>query len=255
MNVVGIKESFSHWAKMLDGIGWNLIYWHNHDQPRVISHYGNDKEFWAESGKMLCQSLYLMPGTAVVFQGEEIGMTNVDYQNLNDFRDVEVFTEYDNFMKFGASHELAMQALRDRSRDNARSPFQWNSERHSGFSKNTPWINTVGNYKEINLEKQRKEENSIFKTYQEVFKLRKELDISSGKVAFYDLKGEDTFMYKNDTPKGSVLVVSNFKGKNITGSMSKELLDYEFYMSNYEKITLSEEIQLRPYESIVLIKR
>ncbi|AIO19340.1 Oligo-1,6-glucosidase [Candidatus Izimaplasma bacterium HR1] len=253
--VKGIKESFSHWAKMLDGVGWNLIYWHNHDQPRVISHYGNDKEYWEQSGKMLCQSLYLMPGTSIVYQGEEIGMTNVDYENLSDFRDVEVFTEYENFIGFGASNEIAMQALRDRSRDNARSPFQWNDTTNAGFSNNTPWINTVGNYKEINLEKQRNEENSIFKTYQKVFKLRKELALSAGKVTFYDLEGNDTFMYKNETKENSLFVLSNFKGNEITVKIDEELLNYKFMMSNYDKIELQKEMILRPYESAVFIRK
>ncbi len=255
MNLKAIKESFSHWAKMLKGVGWNLVYWHNHDQPRIISHYGNDKEYWLESGKMLCHSLYLMPGTPIVYQGEEIGMTNVDYENLNDFRDVEVFTEYDNFMKFGASHQVAMKALRDRSRDNARSPFQWTGDVHGGFSKTTPWINTVGNYPKINLENQKEDENSIFKVYQEVFRLRKELDLASGTITFFDLEGEDSFMYLNETPKGKVFVLSNFKGNEIKVNIRKDLLSYEYHMSNYGRIDLQEEMTLRPYESVVYIKK
>lgn len=255
LNVKGVKGSFAHWAKMLDGIGWNLIYWHNHDQPRIISHYGNDKEYWLESGIMLCQSLYLMPGTAIVYQGEEIGMTNVDYENLEDFRDVEVYTEYDNFMRFGATHEVAMQALRDRSRDNARSPFQWDDSIYAGFSTVTPWINTVGNYQEINLEKQRNLEGSIFKRYQKVLQLRKDLEVSSGKVTFYDLDGENTFMYKNETPKAKILVISNFKNQEIQVDIDEELLNYEFCMSNYDTINIEEVLKLRPYESIVFIKK
>lgn len=253
--VKGIKESFSHWANMLDGVGWNLIYWHNHDQPRIISHYGNDSKYWLESGKMLCQTLYLMPGTPIVFQGEEIGMTNVDYKKLSDFRDVEVFTEYDNFRRLGATHELAMQALRDRSRDNARSPFQWNSEVNAGFSTCTPWISTVGNYKEINLEKQRTDKNSIFNTYKDIFKFRKDNKLNNGKIRFYNLDDNETIIYVNETETMSVLVLSNFKGHTVTVDISDDLLDFKFYQSNYDKLVLSKTIELRAYESVVLLKK
>ncbi len=255
LNVKGIKESFNHWAKMLDGVGWNLIYWHNHDQPRVVSHYGNDNEYHQESAKMLCQSLYFMPGTPIVFQGEEIGMTNVDYKNLDDFRDVEVFTEYDNFMSFGASHEVAMQALRDRSRDNARSPFQWDETYNAGFSETTPWMNTVGNYKRINLAKQKQENDSIFRTYQTVFKLRKDFDVSSGKIEFIDLENNDSYIYVNKTPKAEILVVSNFKGYEIDVKIDLDLVNFELLKSNYDKIELSNELKLRPYESVIFIKK
>ena len=255
LSVKSIKESFMHWSNMLDGVGWNLIYWHNHDQPRIISHYGNDTEYWLQSGKMLCQTLYLMPGTPIVFQGEEIGMTNVDYQNLSDFRDVEVFTEYDNFIEFGASHEVAMQALRDRSRDNARSPFQWDSDTNAGFSNHKPWINTVGNYKEINLEKQRNDENSIFNTFKNIFRFRKEFTLNEGNVNFYNLEDNETIIYVNKTEKLDVLVISSFKGHEISINISEELLDFEFYKSNYDEKQLEKTLILRAYESLVFIKK
>ena len=254
LNVKGIKESFSHWAKMLDGVGWNLVYWHNHDQPRVISHYGNDQEYWKESGKMLCHSLYFMPGTVIVFQGEEIGMTNVDYQNLADFRDVEVFTEYDNFMSFGASHEVAMQALRDRSRDNARSPFQWDDSTHAGFSSVTPWMREVQNYRKINLAEQRNDQTSIFHTYQTVFELRKQLELSKGKITFYDLESNDSFIYTNETKSHIVFVVSNFKDKTIEVELDIDVSGFEPVLSNYPFQKIHSSLTLKPYESIVYIK-
>jgi glycosidase len=252
LNVKGIKGSINHWQQMLDGIGWSLIYWHNHDQPRVVSHYGNDKEYHKESAKMLAQSLYFIPGTPIVYQGEEIGMTNVDYENLEDFRDVEVFTEYKNFMSFGATHDIAMQALRDRSRDNARSPFQWNDSKNGGFSDKTPWMNTVRNYKEINLEKQRKEDDSIFKTYQKVFKLRKELEANNGKIEFLLLEDNESFVYKNKTPKGELLVVSNFRDYPIQIHLDIDFNEYEVLISNYQD---QNESELRAYESTVYLKK
>ena len=254
INVKGIKESMNHWATMLDGIGWNLIYWHNHDQPRIVSHYGNDQAYHNISAKMLAQTLYLMPGTPIVYQGEEIGMTNVDYEELGDFRDVEVFTEYDNFMRFGASHEVAMQALRDRSRDNARSPFQWNSEINAGFSEKTPWMNVVKRYKEINFETQKNDPHSIYSKYQELFRLRKEFNISFGKIEFISLEDNDSIIYRNTLEDKELLLVSNFRNKEIDIALHFDVRDYKFLMSNYEERTLENFMKLKPYESIVFIK-
>ncbi len=255
INVTGIKQSFSHWADMLKGIGWNLIYWHNHDQPRVLSHYGDDEKYPIKSAKMLAQSLYYMPGTPIVFQGEEIGMTNVDYKELNMFRDVEVFTEYDNFIRNGATHEIAMQALRDRARDNARSPFQWDDTTYGGFSKTTPWINTVGNYKTINLQQQIKNQLSVYKTYQTIFQHRKELDLAFGDITFYDIENNNTFIYKNKTKISEVYVISNFGGDEITVNLCEDYVNFKVLLTNYDTISLQRDIVLRPYESIVLIKK
>ena len=196
LHVENIKHSFNRWHKMLDNEGWNLIYWHNHDHPRVLSHYGSE-DFRKLSGTMLGYTLYLMPGTPICYQGEEIGMTNVDYSKLTDFRDVEVYTEYDNFKSFGASHDVAMQALRDRSRDNARNPFQWNDSLYAGFSNVTPWMNVVNNYKELNLENEQKDDASIYNTYKKLFKLRKDLNIANGKMDFIDIESKDSYIYKN----------------------------------------------------------
>lgn len=254
IDVLHIKESFNKWFEMLDGLGQNLIYWHNHDQPRVISHYGNDKELHNESGKMLCQSLYLMPGTLIVYQGEEIGMTNVDYQELNNFRDVEVFTEYDNFMSFGASHETAMQALRDRARDNARSPFQWDNTPYGGFTSVTPWINVNNNYKEINLETQKTDLNSLVSRYKSIFAFRKEHAIVEGKISFINIKDEDSFIYVNKTKTSTILSISNFRNKDVAISMDIDLSGYKLQFKNYDAKELDSTMLLKPYESLVYVK-
>jgi glycosidase len=254
LNLVHIKQSFERWFKMLKGEGWNLIYWHNHDQPRVLSHYGNDKEYRLESGKMLCHTLYFMPGTPIVYQGEEIGMTNVDYENLKDFRDVEVFTEYDNFTRFGASHEVRMQALRDRSRDNARSPFQWDDSDNGGFSEVTPWMNSVGNYIDINLKNELANKGSIFNTYKEVFHLRKQYEINAGTITFIDIENQDSYIYLNEVKDSTFLVVANFRNKEIKVSLEIDLKGYEPILHNYEKKVVQKDMILRPYESIVYMK-
>lgn len=253
LNVKGIKESFYHFNKMLDGIGQNLIYWHNHDQPRVLSHYGNDQEYREKSAKMLLYTLYFMPGTAIVYQGEEIGMTNVDYQELSDFRDVEVFTEYDNFMSRGATHEVAMQALRDRARDNARSPFQWDDSINAGFSTSTPWIKVVGNYPQINLAQQLTDKDSVFRHYQTVFKMRKDYHVSDGKLEFIDLENDDSYIYTNTVESGTILVVANFRNKDLTVQLDIDLTGYQVLLSNC-KVELNSTMFLAPYDAIVYYK-
>jgi glycosidase len=254
LRVRDIKESFARWYKMLGNKGWNLIYWHNHDQPRILSHYGNDQEYRVESAKMLAYTLYFMPGTPIVYQGEEIGMTNVDYQELTDFRDVEVYTEYNNFRSLGASHEVAMQALRDRARDNARSPFQWSSEEYAGFSKTTPWMNVVGNYQDINLADQLKNDDSVFRTYQAILHRRKIDDIAFGEISFIDLESEDFYIYKNITSKATYFVVANFSEKEKELHLEENLKEYDVLFQNYQDTIVNQTMVLRPYEAIVLRK-
>jgi glycosidase len=253
LQVQNIKQSFYHFHKMLRNVGHNLIYWHNHDQPRIISHYGNDKEYHLKSAKMLLYTLYFMPGTAICYQGEEIGMTNVDYQNLEDFRDVEVFTEYDNFISRGATHERAMQALRDRSRDNARSPFQWSSDMYAGFSTVTPWMNVVSNYPQINLEDQKQDPSSIYNDYKRVFKLRKELQVTNGILEFVDIDNKEHYIYTNTTPSHEILVVANFTANTIHVELPIDIEGYDVLLSNCKQ-SLQSQMTLQPYDAIVYKK-
>lgn len=254
INVESIKNSFNRWHKMLDNEGWNLIYWHNHDHPRVLSHYG-DVTNRKMSGTMLAYTLYLMPGTPIVYQGEEIGMTNVDYTELSDFRDVEVYTEYDNFLSFGASHETALQALRDRARDNARNPFQWDSSNNGGFSNSIPWMNTVKNYKEINLEKEKEDPTSIFNTYKKLFKLRKKLNISDGKMDFIDITSNESYIYTNKVDDGTLLVVANFTNKEIDVTLDISLEGYDYFMGNTKMKKVENSMTLLGYETCIYYKK
>ncbi|MCF7926139.1 MAG: alpha-glucosidase [Candidatus Izimaplasma sp.] len=252
--VKDIKNSFQRWNDMLKDKGWNLIYWHNHDQPRVISHYGDDNIYHNISGKMLCQSLYFMPGTPIIYQGEEIGMTNVDYKNLHNFRDVEVFTEYNNFKQNLTPEPIAMQALRDRARDNARTPMQWDNTIHAGFSDKTPWINVVGNYRQINVQKESQDTNSILNTYKKVIRLRKELNVAFGNLEFIDIDNDDSYIYKNELADKIILSISNFRGKHIGVNFDFDISGYSLLMSNYKAQVLAEKMLLKPYESLVYIK-
>ena len=252
VDVTRIKKSFAHWLDVFKDNGWNTIYWHNHDQPRIVSHYGDDGAFHEESAKMLLYTLYMLPGTPIVYYGEEIGMTNVDYENLEDFRDVEVFTEYDNFINNGASHETAMQALRDRARDNARTPMHWNSDKYAGFSDVHPWIDVVGNKDSINVERQQSDSESILNQYKRILRLRREANIAHGHAEFYDLNDPQTFNYKITTNTHEFVVLANFKGTPLTMDIPVDLRAYSLYLSNMK--TDAKRSEFKPYEARIYIK-
>ncbi|MDD3122539.1 MAG: alpha-glucosidase [Candidatus Izemoplasmatales bacterium] len=252
-----IKESFWHWYEMLSNKGWNVIYWHNHDQPRIVSHYGNDTVYHNKSAKMLATSLYFMPGTAICYQGEEIGMTNVLYDNIQMFRDVEVFTEYKNFLDRGLSEAEALSVIKNRSRDNARTPMQWNDSANGGFSSHTPWIATNLNYKSINFENQIHDEDSIFNYYRTILNLRKDnLSILDGNITFIDIHNEDSYLYLNESVKDSYLVICNFKEKEIDITLdSISLIGYSYFMGNIIKpYELNSNMHLMPYDALVFHK-
>jgi glycosidase len=257
VDVTRIKQSFNHWIEIFKDKGWNTIYWHNHDQPRIVSHYGNDSLVYREkSAKMLALTLYLLPGTPIVYYGEEIGMTNVDYMHLNDFRDVEVFTEYENFIRNGASHEIAMQALRDRARDNARSPMQWDNTLNGGFSEFTPWIPTNHNSEFINVKHQLEDKDSILNLYKTLLHLRKEEALAHGDLTFIDIDHPDTFNYRIIAKNHTYLVLANFKEKALIQIMPDDMSDYTLYLTNDQlEKAIANDAHFGPYEARIYRKR
>ncbi len=253
INVPHIKQSLAHWINVFEDKGQNTLYWHNHDHPRVVSHYGSDTFKTHEiSAKMLAYSLYLLPGTPIIYQGEEIGMTNVDYQQLNDFRDVEVYTEYANFIQLGATHEVAMQALRDRARDNARSPMQWDNTLHGGFSEYTPWMATNQNKDFINVRQQENDKNSILNTYRNLIALRKSEDLAFAKTQFYDLDHAQSFHYQSKGKYHTYVVISNFSDQTMVLNDLKITDDYTLYLSNTRA---QERNVFKPYEARIYRKK
>ncbi len=241
-----IKSALKHWIDIFHEKGWNTLYWHNHDHPRVVSHYGNDApEHRVASAKMLATLLYGLPGTPIIYQGEEIGMTNVDYTELSDFKDVEVFTEYDNFMRHGASHEVAMQALRDRARDNARSPMQWTNEPFAGFSTVSPWMPVVQNYSTINVQAAQKDDHSILAWYQMLMQWRKDEAIGFSYPTFYQLDRDDRFAYSLKGQSHAYYIVGNFTDQPLDWDADVDLESMRLFASN----TQTSEDALAPYET------
>ncbi|MGN2339307.1 glycoside hydrolase family 13 protein [Clostridium cagae] len=249
-----LKKIMTKWQKGLENEGWNSLYWNNHDQPRVVSRFGNDKKYWKESAKMLATCLHMMKGTPYIYQGEEIGMTNVAFQDLNDYKDIEIINVYNDLVvKNGRSHDEMMEGIHDRGRDNARTPMQWNSSVNAGFTTGIPWIKVNPNYNEINAESQIDDKDSIFNYYKELIKIRKDNEIIV--YGNYDLILEDSeeiYAYVRTLNEEQLLVICNFSSNtsefklpNNIKSKYKKLL-----IANYDecKEETLENISLRPYE-------
>jgi oligo-1,6-glucosidase len=205
------KSILSKWQNELNGKGWNSLYLTNHDQPRPVSRFGNDKEYRVESAKMLGTMLHMMQGTPYIYQGEEIGMTNVKFE-LEDYRDLEIKNAYNELVKGGfMNEEKFMEGVFLRGRDNARTPMQWDASENAGFTTGTSWIKLNPNYKDTNVENALKDENSIFYYYQRLIMLRKENPI----IVYGDYKeilrdSESIFAYIRTLGEEKLLVILNF---------------------------------------------
>ncbi|NSA86143.1 oligo-1,6-glucosidase/glucan 1,6-alpha-glucosidase [Clostridium beijerinckii] len=165
LELLDLKKALSRWQVELEGTGWNSLFWNNHDVPRIVSRWGNDKEYRVESAKMLATLLHGMKGTPYIYQGEELGMTNVRFESLEDYKDIETLNMYNERKKQGYTHEDIMLSIYTKGRDNARTPMQWDDSQNAGFTSGQPWLKVNPNYKEINAELQLKDENSIFNYY------------------------------------------------------------------------------------------
>ena len=163
---IKLKEIMSNWQiEMQKGGGWNALFWCNHDQPRIVSRFGDDREYRNESAKMLATAMHMLQGTPYIYQGEEIGMTNPKFESIEQYRDVESLNIYDIKLEEGLSKEEIIGILKQKSRDNSRTPMQWNEEMNSGFTTSTPWISVAENFKEINVEKALEDKESVFYHY------------------------------------------------------------------------------------------
>ncbi|WP_252229493.1 alpha-glucosidase [Clostridium sp. ZBS15] len=249
-----LKKIMTKWQKGLEDSGWNSLYWNNHDQPRVVSRFGDDKKYWKESAKMLATCLHMMKGTPYIYQGEEIGMTNVAFDDLNDYKDIEIINAYNDLVvKKGRSHDEMMEGIHDRGRDNARTPMQWDSSINAGFTTGIPWIKVNPNYNKINAESQVDSKDSIFNYYKELIKIRKDNEIIV--YGNYDLildDSEEIYAYVRTLNEEQLLVICNFSSNtsefklpNNIKSKYKKLL-----IANYDecKEETLENISLRPYE-------
>lgn len=214
LDFLELKRILMDWQiNIAKGNGWNAIFWCNHDQPRVVTRFGNDEteENRIKSAKMLAISLHMLQGTPYVYQGEEIGMTDPGFTSIDEYRDVESLNAYQKLKANGNTEEMIMKVIGQKSRDNSRTPIQWNDDENAGFTTGTPWIGIPNNYKTINVEQALKDPNSVFYTYQKLIKIRHEHDIVTyGEVEPLYMEHPDLFVYKRVFNDEEWLVVANY---------------------------------------------
>lgn len=249
-----IKNIFMKWYDGLENIGWNSLFMNNHDQPRMVSRFGNDSKYRIESAKMLATLIHTFKGTPYIYQGEEIGMTNICFDDIKKYRDIETINYYNEKIK-NEDEKSLIERIKITSRDNARTPMQWDNNLNGGFSKATPWIDVNPNYKQINVKESLEDSNSIFNYYKELIKLRHNNDtIVYGDVKLIYPENESIFAYTRNLEDEQLMVVLNFYENEIDFKIPDNIdIDkLEIILSNYkDKIIKNETIKLRPYEAIV----
>lgn len=253
-----LKDILNSWqVGMQEHNAWSALFWCNHDQPRVVSRFGDDKNYWKKSAKMLGTVVHMLRGTPYIYQGEEIGMTNAYFDTISQYKDVESINYHKILMDSGLSDEEAMKIVMERSRDNGRTPMQWSDEINGGFSKGTPWIESIKNYKEINVKNQIDDEDSIFNYYRKLIALRKEHRvIALGKTISLAENDKNVYMFKRVLENEELLVVTNFYNVECSIELDFEIEGYECILSNNgEKVTLEKNLKLQPYDALVFLKK
>ena len=257
MDLRNLKKILTRWQKGLQDIAWNSLYWENHDQPRSVSRFGNDSDEYREiSAKMLATCIHMMQGTPYVYQGEELGMTNCPFNTLDNFRDLESINAFHELTEQGKmTKEDMMAAIGYKGRDNARTPMQWDDSAYAGFSTATPWIMVNPNYTKINAKDQINREDSVFKYYQKLIKLRHESELIV--YGTYDLildDDKDIYAYIRTLDDEKLIVYCNFSENTREVELPEEFTNGKVLISNYIDAKVNHKITLRPYEAIVIQK-
>ena len=259
MDLRDMKQVLTKWQKGLEEIAWNSLFWENHDQPRSVSRFGNDGEYREVSAKMLATCLHMMQGTPYVYQGQELGMTNVPFGDISDFRDLDSINAYHELTTQGVfSEEEMLRFLRYKSRDNARTPFQWNDQENAGFTSGTPWIMVNPNYREINAQEQMAREDSVFHYYQKLIRLRKENAVIV--YGTYDLLLPDDpelYVYTRTLEEEKLLVICNFYGNTREYTLPEDWQPdaMECLIGNYKEVKNGRTMTIRPYEAVVFRRK
>ncbi|GMA63861.1 alpha,alpha-phosphotrehalase [Alicyclobacillus fastidiosus] len=259
---VQLKEILSQWqVGMQQGGGWNALFWCNHDQPRVVSRFGNDAHYREASAKMLATALHLLKGTPYIYQGEEIGMTNPGFDRIEDYRDVESINAYGRLTSSGTSESDTMAALKQKSRDNSRTPMQWDASNNAGFTTGTPWIRVAPNYRDVNVDDALANPDSIFYHYQKLIRLRKTHDV----IVYGDYRvilpdDPQLFVYLRTYKNDTILVINNFYAVDAKFVLPSEIsiagATSEILVSNYKDTPNTwHDLDLRPYESVAFYIR
>ncbi len=247
-----LKDVLDKWQTELWGCGWNSLFWDNHDLPRIVSRWGDDGQYRVESAKMLAILLHGMQGTPYIYQGEELGMTNVRYE-IGGYKDIETLNLYKERRELGYAHEEIMKSIYARSRDNARTPMQWDDSPQAGFTEGTPWLKVNPNYPEINAAGQMKDPQSIYSCYKQLVRLRKEHPVFvDGRFELLARESGQIFAYTRDDGKQRLLVVCNFSGEPADSGLAEEWKSMELLLGNYPD---SQGDRLRPYEARMYLQK
>ncbi|MCR8850644.1 alpha-glucosidase [Rossellomorea sp. SC111] len=255
LDIVELKKVLTRWQKGLEGNGWNALFIENHDKARVVSTWGNDKEYWKESATAMAAMYFLMQGTPFIYQGQEIGMTNVQFPSIEDYDDVAVKNLYRLKREEGVPHQDIMEIIWASSRDNSRTPMQWSDGENSGFTSGTPWMKVNPNFKTINVKKQEKDEKSILNFYKKMIQLKKREDVFTYGV--YDLlleKDKQIYAYTRTGENTSMVVITNLSTKNAGCDLGKlNVASENLLLNNYEVASHDEQnkLTLKPYEARV----
>ena len=256
---VRLKKCLAKWQNELYGKGWNSLFWDNHDLPRIVSRWGDDGKYRVESAKMLAVILHGMQGTPYVYQGEELGMTNVKFPDISDYKDIETLNLYRERLEGGYKKEDIMRSIYGKSRDNARTPMQWSAGPSAGFTTGTPWIAVNPNYTEINAEEERKDPDSVYHFYRKLIRLRKTYPVFvDGKFDLLLPEDERIFAYTRTDGMHQMLVCANFTGETAACPLDGKWKDAEMLIHNYREDPAwsddGERIMLKPYEAVMLYK-
>ncbi|AXQ79688.1 alpha,alpha-phosphotrehalase [Streptococcus chenjunshii] len=250
---IELKNLFHTWGEgMSQGGGWNALFWNNHDQPRALNRFIDVEHFRNEGATMLAASIHLSRGTPYIYMGEEIGMLDPDYDSMTDYADVESLNAYQDLLAAGKSPAEAFAIIKAKSRDNSRTPMQWDSSPNAGFSDTAPWLKVGKSYPQINVEKEK--EGKIFPFYQKLIRLRKAMPIiaeGAYRAAYQD--SDRVYAFERLFGDDRLLVINNFFGQNVTLNLSEQYRTGEILLSNYADTVLDEKITLKPYQTLAIL--
>ena len=255
---VKLKKCLAKWQEELYGRGWNSLFWDNHDLPRIVSRWGDDGKYRKESAKMLALVLHGMQGTPYVYQGEELGMTNVRFPDISSYEDIETLNMYRERLDAGYKEDEIMKSIYAKSRDNARTPMQWSGEENAGFTIGKPWIRVNPNYTDINAESEKKDPDSVYHFYRKLIRMRKEYPVFvDGKFELLLPEDEQVFAYLRTDSDTQMLVCANFTGEPAECQISGEWKEAQILLHNYadDVPECGESLQLKPYEAFILLKQ
>ena len=249
-----LKKNLFTWQREMEkGGGWNALFWYNHDQPRIVSRIGDEGKYRLESAKMLATTIHGLKGTPYIYQGEEIGMTNAGFTDISQYRDIESLNYYNLMKRKGKPEEEIYESLRRKSRDNSRTPMQWDNSENAGFSDVKPWISVIPNYKEINT-LDRESDNSIFNYYRKLIRLRKTVPVIADGIFEALLEEDDRILaYKRINNTQELYVFCNYFPEETQVSLNIPA-DCRCILSNYNEDIRPENLTLRPYEAVMFLR-